>query len=157
MKTQIAPILTRVSIILIVISIITSCNSDDSVIDKLTANQQLWEASNVKNYTISERYSCFCGGVLNWKTFVENGEKVDITFEDPEFGEPEDFETVFQRARTIDDVFDFLANLYTQDVASIVVEYDETYGFPKVINVDYIANAIDDEIIYLYTDFEITN
>jgi len=47
--------------------------------------------------------------------------------------------------------------LMKNDVASVEIEYDKTYGFPTLISIDYIKDAIDDEVTYMYSDFEITN
>ena len=140
--------------------VFSSCNSDDSVLDELTKNRQLWQSHQIEDYSWNERISCFCAGPLERDIFVVNliKEKVDFdeTGYDPEYLE-ELREFVFNSAKTIDDAFDLVEVLLSREVAQLEIQYDEVYGFPTLISVDYEEQIADDEIAYIYTDFRITN
>ena len=138
--------------------LLISCSSDDdSFSNELNANRSLWASKNISDYKWNEFLGCFCGGVLDRQIIVVNSVKDSVVFDESQLFEGYTREDVFNDARTVEEAFDFIAYIQTQDVASLSVEYDAIYGFPKNINIDYIKDAIDDEISYVYTDFEITN
>ncbi len=135
-----------------------SCSVDDDVsFRELNTNRQLWESSQVKNYSINERLSCFCGGVLERNIFVVNGMKDRVEFDETTLPAGQTYDDVFNAARTVEETFEFIESLLKQDLASLFIEYDDTYGFPKTISIDYSQGVSDDEIGYSYTNFEISN
>jgi len=150
--------LSKISMLLLIISALISCSSnDDVVITELGKNRQLWISSQIENYSMNERISCFCAGLLEWDVFVENGEKVSVEFDETNLPPDQTSQDVLDNARTIEDAFALIEGLTTQNVASLVVEYNETYGFPTLISVDFDLNIADDEIAYIYSNFIITN
>jgi hypothetical protein len=136
-----------------------SCTSDVIVsVEKREFSQakEKWNSAQIRNYNMNEKISCFCGGLLEWKIFVKNGIKDKVEYDESQaFGQT--YDDIFDQARTIEDVFDFLEDLLNRDLASLNVEYDDVYGFPKLINIDYVENIADDEIAYFYTELEIEN
>jgi len=136
-----------------------SCSSDDEFsVEKreLIQAKQKWNNAQIQNYSIHERISCFCGGLLEWDVFVKNGIKYKVEYDESQaFGQ--NYDDIFDQARTIEDVFVFLESLLNRELASLTVEYDETYGFPTLISIDYALNIADDEIAYIYTELEIEN
>jgi len=156
--------ISRIFILLFIAVTCTCCNSDDAadVLEReLKANRQLWESSQVKNYSWNERLSCFCGGILERDIFVVNAVKDRVEYDDsnvsPQVDRDELYASIFNQSKTVDEAFDFIESLLNQDVASLLIEYDVVHGFPKLISIDYIENAIDDEIGYIYTDFNVEN
>ncbi len=153
--------ISRVFTLLFVVFVFVSCNTDDddNLLNELNANRQLWESSQVKNYSWNERLSCFCGGILERDIFVVNDVKDRVEYDDsnvpPQVDRDELYASIFNQSKTVDEAFDFIESLLGQDVASLSIEYDTVYGFPTIISIDYIENAIDDEIGYIYTDFNI--
>jgi len=149
----------KILIPLLFICFFTSCSSDNELSgekEEFNLAKQKWNSAQIKNYEVHERLSCFCGGLLEWDVFVKDGIKDKVEYDESQaFGQT--YDDIFDRARTIEDVFDFLEDLLSRDLASLIVEYDDVYGFPKLISIDYVENIADDEIAYLYTDFEIEN
>lgn len=149
----------RILISLLFICFFISCSSDDEFSGEkreLSQARQKWNSAQIQNYNMNERISCFCGGLLEWDVFVKNGIKDKVEYDESQaYGQT--YDDIFDQARTIDDVFDFLESLLNRELASLTVEYNETYGFPNLISIDYAENIADDEIAYLYTDFEIEN
>ena len=149
----------RILIPILFICFFNSCSSDVELSGEkkeFSQARQKWNSAQIKNYNMHERMSCFCGGLLEWDVFVKNGIKDKVEYDESQaFGQT--YDDIFNQARTIEDVFDFLESLLNRDLASLIVEYDDVYGFPKLISIDYIENIADDEIAYLYTDFEIEN
>ncbi|MEZ4841510.1 MAG: DUF6174 domain-containing protein [Flavobacteriaceae bacterium] len=143
-------------IVLLSFSIILfSCVSEDLSEFEIAKNK--WESANINSYKIKERISCFCVGILQWELEVVNGEKIKVTYDEPEYSVGETYEDVLAKAKTIDDIFDFIESIDKSNVAFFNVEYDEEYGFPASISIDYNKNTIDDEIFYRFYDFTLTN
>jgi len=135
-----------------------SCSSDELSEEKIELNRarQIWNNAQIQNYSMNERISCFCGGLLEWKVFVKNGIKDRVEYDDTQaFGQT--YDDIFQQARTVEDVFGFIEELLGKDLASLIIEYDQVYGYPSFVSIDYNENIADDEIAYIYTDFEIEN
>ncbi len=148
----------KVFLPLVCILIFISCSSDDDFSDELNANIRLWQSSQIKNYKWNERIVCGeCSGVFFRDVFVVNNSKDTVVFNHAELVEGQTYEDIFNDARTVQESFNFIKSLLNQNVAFLNIEYNETYGFPTDIDIDYDRNAVDDEGGYIYTDFEITN
>jgi len=135
-----------------------SCSSDELSEEKSELNQarQIWNNAQIQNYSMDERVSCFCGGLLEWKVFVKNGIKEKVEYDESQaFGQS--YDDIFKQARTVEDVFDFIEGLLGKDLASLIIEYDQIYGYPSFVSIDYNENIADDEITYSYIDLEIEN
>ena len=134
---------SRIFTVLIVVAFI-SCGSDDELSDEkreLSQARQKWNSAQIQNYSINERISCFCAGLLEWDVYVRNGIKNKVVFDESLLYDGQTYDDVFANAKTVEDAFDFIENLLTKDVASMTVEYDEVYGFPTLIRID-ICNFI---------------
>jgi len=135
-----------------------SCASDDDIFKEIRAlneTRSTWQRSQLKNYRINERISCFCGGLLEWDVYVKEGAKERVEFDELHLPSHQTYNDIFDNAKTVEDAFDFIEELIYQNVASLLVEYNNEYGFPSLISIDYYADTTDDEIGYLYTDFEL--
>lgn len=140
--------------------IISACSSeDDPLFVEYSKNRELWQSQQIHSYQYYERLGCFCGGILDKSVVVKNNIKDTVFFEIPSWYPPESsisdyYDDVYERAKTIEDAFDFVAELLNQDVDYLGVEYHETYGFPTVISVNYVESYSDDEIYYNFSNFE---
>ena len=136
------------------ISLLASCNyndENDKDFSSIENPRERWEAYGITDYVINERISCFCGGVLQWDLVVKNNIKSEVFF-DQTISNQTEMEIV-ENARTINDVFDFIESIEINSVAGFVVEYDTKYGFPTLVSIDYDLNIADDEIAYIYSEF----
>jgi hypothetical protein len=61
----------------------------------------------------------------------------------------------YQTYATIDRVFLALQSAYTAEADEITVTYDPAYGFPATVSIDYIIEAMDDELSYQVSDFQV--
>ena len=153
----------NILLVLIIFVTVVSCSSDDGdeLQKELNRNRQLWASKKIDNYKWSERLSCFCGGVLDRDIFVMNKEKDTVRFDNivlpANVNFNEIYEQVFNDSKTIEDAFGFIEELLTQEAESLVIEYEQSYGFPTLISVDYDFQIADDEFVYNYANFEIIN
>ncbi len=67
---------------------------------------------------------------------------------------PEDEFQLFARYATIDSLFDFTGKTL-RSADEIQVEYDPTYGFPAKVQIDFLKQAVDDELSLSVTNFQL--
>lgn len=131
----------------------TSCDSDDDDMSEFKIAKAKWEKFQFDDYSIQENVSCFCAGLLEWDVKVSDNEKDSVYFDESKLYKGQTYQMVFDDAKTIDDAFNFIENFDTNKAFSFEVVYDEQFGFPKSIAIDYVENMADDEIAYLYSNF----
>ncbi len=103
----------------------------------------LWQSHQLVSYQFELTRNCFCvlGGQVILVT-VENG-TIKTAASEPS-GAAIDAELIAYLP-TIPDLFDIVQDALDRPVARLLVTYDATLGYPTRIELDYIAEAIDDE------------
>jgi FKBP-type peptidyl-prolyl cis-trans isomerase 2 len=91
---------------------------------------------------------------------VKDGEVVSMEYQNGKEIDPTLLE-LFQRYNTLEKLFAGLENRFLVEgtdqgpAEKVTVTYDETYGFPKEITIDFIEKAIDDELYLTVSEFEV--
>ncbi|MBE7432578.1 MAG: hypothetical protein HS100_01545 [Anaerolineales bacterium] len=140
--------------ILVVLALILSACSAGSEYEQ---NLNKWGEAGVSHYRYDLVIGCFCPFYQDMPLTieVENGEVVSITRVD---GTPVDASDpnyeYYVRYATIDGLFDEL-NSEMMEAEEAIVTYDEQYGFPAEVSIDVIKLAMDDELSWRVTNFEI--
>lgn len=142
--------------------LIFSCDSisDGRKDDNFRTNLNLWKEQNVENYSFEFSKLCYCGGLFNPSIIVIKADTIHAVL-DPETGEtlrdPQTDELVFpmyfESFLTIDELFDIIDSA-RQKADKLNVEYNLRSGYPEHIDIDYIKEAIDDEVTYRVDSFE---
>lgn len=145
--------LRRFLFLLSLVLVFISCDAEDNGMAEFRIAKAKWEKLQFKDYTIQENLSCFCAGLLEWTAKVSDGRKDTLYFDESKLYNGQTYQMVFEEAKTIEEAFDFVENFNTKSVATFNVTYDEQFGFPKSIAIDYVRDAVDDEITYLYSNF----
>ena len=127
-------------------SIITG-NDDD---DDLRAAERRWNRSAVQDYQVVVQYLCFCGYTRPVRLTVRSGNVVSRV--DAETGQP--VPAFGEHVRDIAGLFALIREAIDDDAHVVDVSYDAVYGFPKFIDIDYVANAVDDELQIRTTEFQ---
>lgn len=130
----------------------SACHVSTSPESDLDTARSRWTRSHPSSYDIVVRRVCFCAtevtnpvlvsvreGVVTSRTYVGSGAQVSAQFASL-------FPTVEGIFRIVDDALG--RNAYTLDVA-----YDPAYGFPVTIDIDYVNNAVDDELTVQMSGF----
>jgi hypothetical protein len=142
----------RSLISILTVFLLLSCDSDDaSVQNGLERNLQKWRRQNIKNYSIQEKYLCFCAG-LEWQVVVQDGVKDTVIVSEP-YVDYQPYADTFERSRSIEEAFEFIQNFDTNNVDSFEVTYDSKYGYPTQISIDSKKRLADDEITFAYSNF----
>ena len=50
-------------------------------------------------------------------------------------------------------LFDLVEEAIQREAAGLAVRYNDTYGYPESIQIDWVAGAVDDEVSYRITGF----
>lgn len=141
-------------IYILLIFVLAACGGTSTEFDK---NLMTWNESNISHYRMQVGVSCFCpfaevnpitvevkdGQVLSM--MGANG--VEILDTDPLYA------TLMNYA-TVDTLFTWTGQALVE-ADKVEVSYDERYGFPKSVAVDYITAATDDEIWVDVSNFEV--
>ena len=126
-----------------------STDNDDAESDVRRA-QARWHRSGVQDYQIVVQYLCFCAFTRPVRITVRFGNIVSRV--DAETGQPVPAEG--NHVRDVAGLFDLVLEAIDRDAARVDASYDATYGYPKMIDIDYLANAIDDELQIKTSEFQ---
>jgi predicted small secreted protein len=120
-----------------------------------------WEAASISHYRFELFISCFCIFNENMPLVVEvkDGEVVSMEFKNGKEIDPQ-FLELFGRYNTIEKLFAGIEKGFDFEgddqgpADKVTVEYDATNGFPTKIDIDFIEQAIDDELYLSVSSFE---
>jgi hypothetical protein len=123
---------------------------------ELLEQRATWDGLAIEDYSYTLTRTCFCPTtvVAPVRITVVDGVVTNAVYAaggyDVVPGEPvgPDSEVL-----TIDELFD-RAEVAIADAEEVELEYDATRGFPTVIDIDWIVDAIDEEELITATDFE---
>ena len=115
--------------------------------------RDLWESLAIRDYEFVYTVGCFCGflGPNPAKLTVRDGVVVKV-----EAVGPAPLPNTTPPAATyptVDTLFAVIERARREDPATLTLEYDETYHFPRLIALDPIAGVADDEVTYRVEQF----
>ena len=119
-------------------------------------NQEKWEGQNIDHYQFTVAVSCFCPFANVEVTYeVQNGQVVSQSVQSSPDNPVDEAQVsdFYQSYNTIEKVFDYVGEA-VRDADETTIEYDPTYGFPTDISIDWIKQAIDDEMYLTISNFE---
>lgn len=108
----------------------------------LAENRAKWQAQGIQHYRFNLSISCFCPFQEQMPLTIEvqNGKVVSISARDGEDVTP--FLESYSRSDTIDKLFNIIASA-EGSADELEIEYNPTYGFPSLVWIDYMKNAVD--------------
>jgi len=106
-----------------------------------------WQAYNLTNYAIDQRVMCYCpnaGEIVG--VYVRENVVIDVI-------RSSDGRSILAEVpylhKTVEELFALTTSVHPDSVDSLVIQYDERFGFPSFIYIDVDARAVDDEGSYL--------
>lgn len=125
-------------------STVTGVSSGDRA--ALAEAHARWQRSGIDDYDwIYQRGSCECLPEWVRPMYVEVRDGDAVTVVDAETREP--FRTLaLSTPPTVDQLFAVIAEALAQDAHSVRVVYDAVYGYPRMVDIDYHADYVDDEL-----------
>jgi hypothetical protein len=121
----------------------------------LAPNQQKWANQKITHYRFELSIGCFCAwhDLMPLKVEVKDGQIVSLTDNSGQ-PTPANFADDFNKSATVEGLFNILDSVQGK-AQEVRVEYDGTYAYPKSIFIDYVKDAMDDEIAYTVENFEV--
>jgi hypothetical protein len=112
--------------------------------DSLEEARARWLALGTQSYSYDVSRNCFCllGGRRMIVT-VRDGAVVGAELQDS--GDAVEA-ALLSYVPTVADLFDLIEDALDRKASYFVAEYDQTFGFPTRIEIDYSSSAADDEI-----------
>lgn len=122
---------------------------------EIERNKEKWQDANVSHYRYSLFVGCFCVFSQDMPLVIEvkDGEVVSMEYQNGNEIDATSRE-LFEKYATIDRIFSELEKDINGEADEVVVTYDSTYGFPAEVNIDFIKNAVDDELALTVSNFE---
>ena len=110
-----------------------------------------WEAHGSGFYGFHFQRGCFCPQEIVRPVRIEVWDGVVVSAVDPDTNEPLDPPP--DGFSTIDDLFDEIQDAIDRGAHSVDATYDESFGYPIHVFIDWILNAVDDEMSFQLSDY----
>jgi len=145
-------ILTVMALILSGCAVMGSALGSQSEIEQ---NKEKWRDANVSHYRYELFISCFCVFNEDMPLMIEvqDGKVVSMEFQSGKEIDP-GLRELFDKYATIDRLFAELEADLNGAADKVDVEYDPKYGFPTTASIDFVEEAVDDELYLSISNFE---
>ncbi len=145
--------ITRNLILLIVFSLfLAACGLLKSELD---TNLEKWKSQHPGHYRYDLQIGCFCAFMdkMPLSIEVENGQVVNISDATGAAPSAQEMEW-YASYTTIDKIFAY-AQTATTEADQVDIQYDPDFGYPTRISIDWIEQAIDDEMGLTVSNFTV--
>lgn len=139
------PRIAFATLALIIGMMTASCTILTTEEQELAEARDRWAAAGLTHYEFHYRRACFCGPDATAEMIieVENGAIVAARYaETGDAVAPDRFGSF----DSIEGMFDVIEDAIARDADELNVTYDAEHGYPVSIDIDYIHNAVDDEL-----------
>jgi hypothetical protein len=118
--------------------------------------RQKWQEAAISHYRFHLNMVCFCAFAENMPLVIEvqDGQVVSMEYQNGNEIDPASLE-FFRRYETIDKIFAELEKAASGEADEVAISFDNTYGFPIQIDIDFVKEAIDDELAMTISGFEV--
>lgn len=110
--------------------------------------QRAWQAAGITDYDLAVVRSCFCADAGSVRVRVRDGVAVEVVSTPPGSADPEP--TPAEGAPSSVEALHAIVAREEATADRVTVRYDD-HGVPLVIDVDRLANAVDDEESFAVT------
>jgi hypothetical protein len=122
---------------------------------EIEQNKDKWQDAGISHYRYHLFLSCFCVFNEDMPLIIEvqDGQVVSMEYQSGNEIDATNRE-LFEKYATIDRIFAELEAGLNGAADKVTVEYDPTYGFPIKADIDFVEEAIDDELYLTLSNFE---
>jgi hypothetical protein len=147
MGTRIALLLGCVLVAVVAVACSDSAGPES---EDLSANRELWRSQDITTYRYDYRLNCFCGGPGSELVTIEvaDGQVVRVTVKDSGAEVPP---SELELYPTVEDLFDMVEDWLARDPHDARADYHPDLGYPTDVFIDFIENAIDEELGFIAT------
>ena len=135
--------------------LLAGCNILDSgTEDELEDRRRRWDQLALTDYTFDFIRSCFCGGPAgDTIRLVVRGDTVVSAINLDPLNSQQPLPQLWRV--TIDQLFVELQQAIDRDADELDIEFDPQYHYPRNVSIDFVKRAIDDEMAFKITRFEL--
>lgn len=150
------------SFLLLLILPFISCSLFTNENDGYEQSLEQWKESKSSDYEFEFIVGCFCHAYTPARIIVQADtvyKVLDPGTEDSlmvQVGESDSQYAGYiypEAYKTIDELFDVIITARKENASKIDVKYNSTNGYPESISIDYLKNAVDDEIGYSVSNY----
>ena len=146
-------------LVLLMTLVLAACTAMGSAMgndSELDQNREKWQDASISHYRYNLFISCFCIFVEDMPLIIEvqDGQVVSMEFKSGKEIDPALKADLFDKYATIDRIFAELDADLNGAADVVTAKYDETYGFPTEVTIDFVQEATDDELYLTLSDFE---
>ncbi|HJS18427.1 MAG TPA: DUF6174 domain-containing protein [Anaerolineales bacterium] len=136
--------------------VLTACASVGAASSEFDQAQDKWQEADISHYSFELTYSCFCAFTSDMPLIIEvqDGEIVSMEYKNGNEIDPASYE-LFEKYATINRIFAELEMALNGGADSVTVTYDETYGYPTQVNIDFDQQVADEEIYLTISNLEV--
>lgn len=120
----------------------------------LNKHLQQWKQAGIQNYSYEFRRSCFCMQEFTKPVLIRVKNNIVIDARLKENKQPLS-ENLKDNRQTINMLFASIQDAINRKAYSIKVKYNDKYGYPTSINVDYHKELADEEIFLSAKDLKL--
>lgn len=117
----------------------------DGAQNRLSKNRRKWESKATKNYQYEFQRICFCLPASTRRVKITVREGVAENIRRADSGDAVD-KAQYELYYTVDQLFDYIQAAIDKKAHLVRVTYDPEWGYPTLVEIDYIRNAMDDEM-----------
>ena len=127
--------------------------SDSPIQNALDKHLAQWQKADIHNYSYVFQRSCFCMRDYTKAVLitVDNDVVVDAKFADSKGNLPDQLKI---NRQPISYLFDKIQDAIDRKAHSINVKYNEQFGYPTSISIDYDQQIADEELYLRASDFK---
>jgi hypothetical protein len=153
MLKSIASMARRITRVVGLLPLVFACHSStDPIPGDLASARARWTAASVTDYEVTVHRSCFCptemdtpvivtvrGGVVVGRRYATTNAAVSAQFA--------------QYFPAVDGLFGVVDDALARHADTLDAHYDAQLGFPTLVSIDYVKDAVDDELSVDVTSF----
>jgi hypothetical protein len=120
----------------------------------LDKNLDLWRSKGIKDYSYELQVICFCPAELTSPVRVEvrNSATLSVRYVADNAPAANEF---FGRFDSVEKLFDVIRDACDRGADSVSTTYDPANGSPASANIDYIKQAVDEELAFTTRNFRV--
>ena len=119
---------------------------------ELNTNLAAWRSANIEDYQFRFQRLCFCVFIDPVIVEVRHGDIASVILADS--GTVVDTTQMGGHFLAIDGLFEVIQDAIDQEAHSLTVEYHAQLGYPTSIDIDYLLNAVDEEVSFRASEVE---
>ncbi len=119
---------------------------------ELNANLAVWQSANIEDYQFRFQRLCFCAFIDPVIIEVRHGDIASVILADS--GTVVDTTQMGGHFLTVGGLFEVIQDAIDQEAHSLTVEYHAQLGYPTSIDIDYLLNAVDEEVSFRASEVE---